>query len=82
MGCNCKGGKKQVLNNLQSVDHINLARETYNNIILQRTIEEYSDLDRFEIFNTFRELYPNAKMTPSIENVVENIKHAVSNYTK
>lgn len=82
MGCNCKGGKRQALNNLQSIDHINLATETYNNIILKRPIEEYSDLDKFEVFNTFRELYPNAKVIPSIENAVENVKYAVLNYTK
>jgi hypothetical protein len=82
MGCNCKSGKSKPFNNLQSVDHINLAREVYNSVILARPIDEFSDLDKMEVFNTYVALYPNAKYTPSIENAVENIKHAVLNYKK
>jgi predicted nucleic acid-binding protein len=40
MGCNCKSGKSKPLNNLQSVDHMNLAREVYNTVITQKEIEE------------------------------------------
>jgi predicted nucleic acid-binding protein len=82
MGCNCKSGKKQVMNNLQSVDHINLARDVYENIILQRSIEDFTDLDKLEIFNTYKVLYPNAKYQPALDNAVDNIKHAVLNYKK
>lgn len=82
MGCNCKGGKGKPLNNLKSVDHINLAKEVYNTVILTKPIEDYNDLDKMDIFNTYVSLYPNAKYTPSLENAVENIKHAVLNYKK
>ena len=82
MGCNCKGGKKQVLNNLNSVDHINLAKEVYNNVILAKSVEDYTDLDKMDIFNTYGSLYLNAKYTPTLENAIESIKHAVLNYTK
>jgi hypothetical protein len=82
MGCNCKSGKSKPLNNLQSVDHMNLAREVYNTVITQKEIEDYNDLDKMDIFNTYVALYPNARYTPSLENAVENIKHAVLNYKK
>lgn len=82
MGCNCKGGKGKPINNLKSVDHINQAREVYERIILTKSISEYDDFDRMDVFNTFVSLYPNSKYTPSIENAVENIKHAVLNYTR
>jgi len=80
--CNCKGGKKQIINNLQSSDHIDLAKEVFNNIIQKKTMEEYDDFDNMEILNTYKSLYPNAKTTPSLENAVQNINHAILNYKK
>jgi hypothetical protein len=80
--CNCKGGKKQIINNLQSSDHIDLAKEVFNNIIQKKTIEEYDDFDNMEILNTYKSLFPNAKTTPTIENAVQNINHAILNYKK
>jgi len=80
--CNCKGGKKQIINNLQSSDHIDLAKEVFNNIIQKKTMEEYDDFDNMEILNTYKSLYPNAKTTPSLENAVQNINYAILNYKK
>ena len=80
--CNCKGGKKQIINNLQSSDHIDLAKEVFHNIIQKKTMEEYDDFDNMEILNTYKSLFPNAKTTPTIENAVQNINHAILNYKK
>lgn len=82
MGCNCKGGKRQILNNLNSQDHILAAKEVFNTIISVKEISEYDDYDRAEINNTFKSLYPNAKLISSTENAVENIKHAITNFKK
>ena len=80
MGCNCGKGKKQVMNNLNSIDHINLAREVISTIISVKEIADYTDLDKMDVFNAYVALYPNARYTPTLENAVENIKHAVENY--
>ena len=80
--CNCKGGKKQIMNNLQSPDHVLAAKEVFHNIIEKKTIEQYDDYEKMEVLNTFKSLYPNAKTTPSLENVVQNINHAILNYKK
>lgn len=82
MGCNCKSGKKQVLNNLNSTDHIKAAKEVFDTIISVKEITQYDDYDKMEINNTFKSLYPNAKTTPSTDNAVENIKHAILNFNK
>lgn len=75
MGCNCK--KPVVLNNLKSQDHLKVAEEIYYSIIKDRDISEYTDLDKLEIFNTHRLLYPNASQTPSLEQAIELITNSL-----
>ncbi len=72
MGCNCK--KPVVINNLKSQDHLKVAEDVYYSIIKDRDISEYTDLDKLEIINTYKMLYPNASQTPAIEQAVEIIK--------
>jgi hypothetical protein len=82
MGCNCGKGKKQTINNLQSVDHISAAKEVFTNVISQREIADYTELDKMDVFNTYAALYPNSKYVPTLDNAVENIKHAINNFKK
>ena len=80
MGCNCKGGKKQVTNNLDSPDHIQVGKNVFNSIISQKTIEDLNDLDKIEIMSAYGTLYPNSSATPSIEDAVNQIKTAIELY--
>jgi hypothetical protein len=80
MGCNCGKGKKQVLNNLNSKDHLRLASETFKTIIEQRTIEEYTDFDKIEIMGVYKSLYPNQRVEPTLSNAVHYITDAHNRY--
>ena len=82
MGCNCKGGKAQVINNLQSEDHILMAREIKERIIDQKAPGMFDEIETREVIGAFHSLYPNAKITPTIENAIHNINHAIQNYRK
>ena len=77
MGCNCKGGKKQVTNNLDSPDHIQVGKSVFNSIISQKTIEDLNDLDKIEIMGAYGTLYPNSSATPSIGDAINQIKTAI-----
>ena len=79
--CNCKGkGKSQTLNNIDSVDHVNYAREIYERVVLPNTTGEYSDLDKIEIIGAFSTLYPNASTTPTIADAIEQIRIGIELY--
>ena len=78
--CNCKGGKKQITNNLDSPDHIQVGKNVFNSIISQKTIEDLNDLDKIEIMSAYGTLYPNSSATPSIEDAVNQIKTAIELY--
>ena len=43
MGCNCKGGKKQVTNNLDNPDHIQNAKQVVESIISVKEIQDLND---------------------------------------
>ena len=75
--CNCKKGKKQITNNLDSPDHIQVGKNVFNSIISQKTIEDLNDLDKIEIMTAYATLYPNASATPSIEDAINQIKIAI-----
>ena len=77
MGCNCKGGKKQITNNLDSQDHIQVGKNVFNSIISKKTIEDLDDLDKIEIMGAYGTLYPNSSATPSIEDAINQIKTAI-----
>jgi len=77
MGCNCKGRKPQVLNNLESKDHLNLAHDIYRDVIKKKTIEEMDDLDHKQIMFGFYSIYPNAKGEVTIEHAINTIKSSI-----
>ena len=74
--CNCKRGKG-TLNNLNSPDHIQSAKEVFNRIISVKTIQDLDDLDKVEIMGVYSSLYPNSNGTPSVENAIEQIKAGI-----
>jgi hypothetical protein len=78
--CNCKGGRKQVVNYLDSVDHINVAKNVFNSIITQKTIEEFNDLDKIEIMGAYSTLYPNSSSQPNIEEAINQIRIGIEVY--
>ena len=75
--CNCKGGKKQITNNLDSPDHIQVGKNVFNSIISQKMIEDLNDLDKIEIMGAYATLYPNSSAQPSIEDAINQIKTAI-----
>lgn len=75
MGCNCKGGKSQVLNNLESKDHLQLAFDAYTDVVSKFEINEYTEADAQQIMNAFYSIYPNVKQKVSIEHASSTIKH-------
>ena len=78
--CNCKGGKKQITNNLDSQDHIQVGKNVFNSIISKKTIEDLDDLDKIEIMSAYGTLYPNSSAQPSIEDAINQIKTAIEFY--
>ena len=80
MGCNCKGGKKQITNNLDSPDHVQVGKNVFNSIISQKTIEDLNDLDKIEIMGAYATLYPNSSSTPNIGDAINQIKTAIELY--
>jgi hypothetical protein len=78
--CNCKKGRKQVVNNLDSPDHVNNAREVFRTIILDKGISEFNDYDKIEINLAYLSLYPNVKGEPTIEEMVGGIKQGIELY--
>lgn len=80
MGCNCKSGKPQVINNLNSIDHITFAEEVYKNTIVGKSLNDYDDFDKNQILGAYKTLYPNSKVVPTIDNAISNIKVAIDTY--
>ena len=78
--CNCKGGKKQITNYLDSPDHIQVGKNVFNSIISQKMIEDLNDLDKIEIMGAYATLYPNSSSTPGIEDAINQIKTAIELY--
>jgi hypothetical protein len=75
--CNCKKGKKQVLNNLDSVDHIQYAKDVYNRIVLHNMTQDFNDIDKLEIMGAYSTLYPASSETPSIQDAINKIKEGI-----
>jgi hypothetical protein len=76
MGCNCGKGKssKMKLNNTESPDHVMIAQEVYNRLIVGRSIEDIPDLDWIEITQAYFTLYPNSRTTPNKQDMVDHIR--------
>lgn len=75
--CNCKKGKKQIINNLDSVDHIQYAKEVYNRVITGQPDQVFNDLEKVEIIGAYATLYPSSSSTPSIEEAIKQIKQGI-----
>jgi hypothetical protein len=80
MGCNCKGGKKQVVNNLDNPDHIQNAKNIVESIINVKTIEDLNDLDKIEIMGAYYGLYPSSSIKPTVEDAINQIKIGIEIY--
>jgi hypothetical protein len=79
--CNCgKKGKSQSMNNIDSVSHVDYAREIYELVVLSNTTGEYSDLDKIQIIGAFSTLYPNASTTPTVADAIEQIRIGIELY--
>ena len=78
--CNCKGGKKQITNNLDSPDHIQVGKNVFNSIISQKTIEDLNDLDKIEIMGAYYGLYPSSSIKPTVEDAINQIKIGIEIY--
>ncbi len=59
--CNCKSGKEQKLNNLDSNDHLQVAFDAYNIVVKEKEVSEYDDTDKAIVMSAFYAVYPNAK---------------------
>jgi hypothetical protein len=79
MGCRCKGGK---LNNLDSLDHLKLASDVYNSVVLSKDLSQLDEFDQMEIFSTYAQLYPNQKIKPTLEQAIGQLKEAHERYTQ
>ena len=81
MGCNCKkGGTKQMVNNLNSPDHIRHAQEVYDRVISTKTIEEFNQYDKIEIMGSYATLYPASSVTPTLQDAIDKIKQGIELY--
>lgn len=80
MGCNCKSGKEMKLNNMDSVDHLKMASDIYESIIVGKPREEWDEMDVKELTQTYFQLYPRQKMGVSLEQAVSSITHAHNQY--
>ena len=73
MGCNCKSGKVQKLNNLDSNDHLQVAFEAYEQV-KQKAFEEFDEGDVKMVISAFYSVYPNAKGDITFEHATNVIK--------
>ena len=80
MGCNCKGGKKQVINNLDNPDHIQNAKQVVESIISVKEIQDLNELDKIEIMGAYYGLYPSSSIKPSVEDAINQIKIGIEIY--
>lgn len=80
MGCNCKG-KAQVLNNLNSKDHLNLVKDIYDQVIKGKNIEQYDDADKHQVIQGFYSLYPNVKVNIDYKHAVQSITNVILTQT-
>ena len=78
--CNCKSGKKQVINNLDSPSHIENAKTVVETIISVKEIQDLTDLDIIEIMGAYYNLYPSSSIKPTVEDAINQIKIGIEIY--
>jgi hypothetical protein len=80
MGCNCKGGKKVIHNNLDNPNHIENAKQVVQSIISVKEIQDLTDLDIIEIMGAYYGLYPSSSIKPSVDDAINQIKIGIEIY--
>ena len=80
MGCNCRGGKKVVHNNLDNPNYIENAKNIVETIISVKQIQDLTDLDIIEIMGAYYGLYPSSSIKPSVEDAINQIKIGIEIY--
>lgn len=80
MGCNCKSGKEQKLNNLNSNDHLQVAFDAYNIVVKEKSVSDYDDTDKAIVMSAFYAIYPNAKGEVSVEHAASTITNLYSQH--
>jgi hypothetical protein len=80
MGCNCKSGKEQKLNNLDSNDHLQVAFDAYNDVVKVKEASDYDDADKAIVMSAFYSVYPNAKGEVTVEHAASTIKNTYDLY--
>jgi hypothetical protein len=80
MGCNCKGGKKVIHNNLDNPNHIENAKQVVETIISVKDIQDLTDLDIVEIMGAYYGLYPSSSIKPTVEDAINQIKIGIEIY--
>jgi hypothetical protein len=75
--CNCKGGRKQIINHLNSPDHIAYAKEVYNRIVTGEPDQVFTDIDKVEIIGAYATLYPSSSQTPDVSEAIKQIKQGI-----
>ncbi len=78
--CNCKSGKEQKLNNLDSNDHLAVAFDAYNIVVKEKEVSEYDDTDKAIVMSAFYAVYPNAKGEVTPEHAALTITGIYSQY--
>lgn len=75
--CNCKKGAKQIVNKLDSPDHIQYAKDVLNRVISGDPSQVFTDVDKVEIIGAYATLYPASSQTPSVEEAIKQIKQGI-----
>lgn len=78
--CNCKSGKEQKLNNLDSNDHLQVAFDAYNDVVKVKEVSDYDDADKAIVMTAFYSVYPNASGTITIEHAASTIQNTYELY--
>ena len=79
MGCNC-GKKPKKLNNLDSMDHLMVASQIYQDIVLNKPREEWDQFDERQLIIGYMTLYPNQKIDPTLDVAIQYLREAHLKY--
>lgn len=75
--CNCKSGKSRPINNLKDQYILKDVQEVFNRLIEGNDVENLSDLDWMELYQTWSMVYPNSTGTPSKTRVIDDLRNSL-----
>jgi len=79
--CNCKSGKQQKLNNLDSKDHLKVAFDVFNEIVKDKPEDHiWDEADSNVLTQTFYLIYPNVKVSVNPQHAATAIKQIYNQY--